>query len=200
MESDAGKVSELEKLGQDHPDKKGRIQVVQSDANAFLCDFCRKQSWVGTRAVVFIDPFATEVEWTTIEAIARTQAIDVWILFPLMAVNRLLAGDPTKAYRPSLDRIFGTPEWFERFYRTRKEDDIFGQSVERIEKTCSFDDIGHFFLERLRGIFAGVAERPRVLRNSKGSPLFRLFFAASNRRGTAAEIAVRIASHLLENL
>jgi len=27
-----------------------------------------------------------------------------------------------------------------------------------------------------------------------------LFFAASNRRGTAAEIAVRIASHLLENL
>jgi len=200
VESDAAKVSELGKLGQDHPDKKGCIQVIQSDANAFLRDFCTNQSWVGARAVVFIDPFATEVEWATIEAIARTQAIDVWILFPLMAVNRLLSRDSRKVHRSALGRIFGTDEWFERFYQTRREDDILGQSFEKVTKAGDFDRIRDFYLEHLRGVFAKVAEKPRVLCNSKGSPLFQLFFAASNRRGTAAEIAVRIASHLLENL
>jgi hypothetical protein len=114
-----------------------------------------------------------------------------------MAVNRLLANDPGKACRHRLDAIFGTEEWFKAFYRTKKVARFFGPS-EVVQKSSDFEGIGKFFLERLRAIFAGVAETPKVFPNSRGSPLFQLFFAAGNAKG--APIAVRIADHLLRNI
>ena len=198
VESDADNVRALEKLRQEHKDRAMAITIVQGDANDFVRDYCRKEDWRSVRAVLFLDPFATQVEWSTIESVAATKAIDVWILFPLMAVNRLLAKDPHKACRDRLDAIFGTQEWFERFYRTRKLDDIFGEPLEVVEKACDFKGISDFFLERLKAIFAGVSQKPRVFPNSRGSPLFQLFFAASNAKG--APIAVRIADHLLKGI
>lgn len=197
VESDAAKVAELESLKVSHPDKAGNLSIVRGDANSYVQSYCKSMPSI-KRAVVFLDPFATEVEWATIEAIANTKAIDVWILFPLMAINRLLANDFTKICRVPLDRVFGTQEWFERFYRTSREDSIFGQSYETVQKTCNFDSIGEFYLERLKNIFAEVAPSSRIFRNSRGTPLFQLFFAAGNDKG--APIAVRIAKHLLENL
>ena len=64
----------------------------RSDANEYL----NEPLWQGLdrgprRAVLFLDPYGMEVEWDTMVAIAKTQAIDLWILFPLgIAVNRLL--------------------------------------------------------------------------------------------------------------
>lgn len=195
IESDARKIEELERLRVDHPGKA--IEILQGDANVRVQDYCRTLR-TNVRSVVFLDPFATEVQWSTIKAIAGTRRIDVWILFPLMAVNRLLSRDPDKTFRNRLDQLFGTEEWFEHFYRKRREADIFGQEIEEIKKACDFDSISDFYLGRLKAIFAGVAPAPRLLKNSRGSPLFQLFFAAGNTKG--APIAVRIANHLLENM
>ncbi len=115
-----------------------------------------------------------------------------------MAVNRLLARDPDRACSPALRRIFGTEEWFERFYHTRKLEDIFGQPLEIVRKACDFQSIAKFYSERLGDIFEGVADHTRVFCNSRGSPLFQLFFAAGNPKG--APIAKRIAGHLLKEL
>ena len=49
--------------------------------------------------------------------------------------------------------------------------------------------------ERLKAVFAAVAEQPRVLANSTNCPLYLLCFAAGNLKG--APIALRIANHLL---
>ena len=121
-------------LKREHPDKAAEIHIEQGEANAFVQGYCQRENWRSTRAVLFLDPFATQVEWRTIEAIAHTKAIDVWILFPLMAVNRLLANDPEKACRARLDRIFGTQDWFDAFYRTSKPEDIFGQHLETVRE------------------------------------------------------------------
>ena len=55
-----------------------------------------------------------QVQWpTTIEAIANTKAIDLWILFPLgQAVNRLLPKKrlPEEPYAKRLTSIFGTKQ------------------------------------------------------------------------------------------
>jgi three-Cys-motif partner protein len=195
VETDAAKVSELQALKAKHPDKADQIDIVCADANEFLQEYCAKQNWRQHRAMLFLDPFATEVVWTTVQAVAATKAMDVWILFPLMAVNRLLAKDVSKSFRKRLDTIFGTTEWFERFYRTTKEDDIFGQSLETVRKACDFKGIGDFYAERLRAVFAGVAAERCVWDNSRGSPLFQFFFAAGNEKG--APIAVGIADDIL---
>jgi three-Cys-motif partner protein len=85
IETDGEKITELEKLRSQHPEKK--IEIIQNDANEFIQNYCGQENWVNNRAVLFLDPFATEVEWPTIEAVAKTKSIDVWILFPLMAVK-----------------------------------------------------------------------------------------------------------------
>ncbi len=197
VESDLAKIGELDKLKREHPDKAAEIHIEQGEANAFVQAYCAREDWRAIRAVLFLDPFATQVEWKTIEAIADTKAVDVWILFPLMAVNRLLANDPQKTCRARLDQIFGTQSWFDAFYRTSRPEDIFGQRLEVVEKACDFESIGQFYLERLKSVFAGVAPKPRILRNSR-SPLFQLFFAAANMKG--APIAVGIANHLLARM
>ncbi len=157
-----------------------------------LVDYYMTSPWSGVHAV------ATQVQWATIERVAATQKIDVWILFPLMAVNRLLANDHRKAFGAPLDRVFGTRGWLEEFYHTRVEADIFGQSIEVVRKACDSDIIGRFYLDRLRSVFAGVAPKPRVFMNSRHAPLFSFFFAAGNSAG--APIAVKIADYLLEKL
>jgi three-Cys-motif partner protein len=196
IETDGGKIAELEKLKKQHPEQT--IEVIQSDANEFIRNYCRKEDWANNRAVLFLDPFATEVEWPTIEAVAKTRCIDVWILFPLMAVNRLLARDPQKSFSERLNKIFGTDEWFERFYNTRTRNDIFGKSEDVVFKACSFPRIAEFYNERLKSIFSGVAKQTKVFYNSRKSPLFQLFFAAGNPKG--APIAIRIAEHLLRSI
>jgi three-Cys-motif partner protein len=198
IESDRNKINELEKLQKEHPEKANQLEIVQSDANEFIQNYCNDEDWANTRAVLFLDPFATEVEWPTIEAIAKTQCIDVWILFPLMAVNRLLAKDPQKISYDRLNRIFGTQDWFEHFYKTRTLDDIFGKSVDIIIKACDFVRIGKFYKSRLKTIFPGVAEKHKVFYNSRRSALFQLFFAAGNTKG--APIAIRIAEYLMESI
>jgi three-Cys-motif partner protein len=185
-------------LRKEHPEKAEHIEIVQSDANEFIQNYCKNSNWAKTRAVLFLDPFATEVEWATIEAVAKTRCIDVWILFPLMAVNRLLAKDPQKISYDCLNKLFGTQEWFEHFYKTRTLDDIFGQSVDIIDKACDFTRIGNFYMSRLKTIFSGVAEKPKVFCNSRGSALFQFFFAAGNPKG--ARIAIRIAEHLMKSI
>ena len=82
-----------------------QIEVIPGDANDRLPRFCQNMSDLD-RAVVFLDPYATEVAWTTVQTIARTKKIDCWILFPLMAVARMMPKDkePDEALAEELDR------------------------------------------------------------------------------------------------
>ena len=81
----------LEKLKGEFPDRADLIDIQQGDANEKIQDLCEKD-WSSHRAVLFLDPYGMQVEWKSIEAVASTQAIDLWLLFPLgMGVNRLLA-------------------------------------------------------------------------------------------------------------
>ena len=72
---------------------------------------------------------------------------------------------------------------------------MFGEPEERVVK-ASTETIGKYFNNRLKSIFAAVAEQPKVLRNSGNSPLYLLCFAAGNSKG--ATIALRIAEYLLK--
>ncbi len=198
IENNENKINELKKLRDEYSDKARQIQIEQKDANEFIQSYCVNENWKETRAVLFLDPFATEVDWVTIEAVAKTQCIDIWILFPVMAVNRLLAKDAQKIFYNCLNKIFGTKEWFQNFYTTRTLNDIFGKSEEVIFKACNFDKIAEFYNERLRGIFYGVARTPKILYNSRKSPLFLFFFAVGNPKG--APIAIKIAEHLIRNI
>ena len=164
--------------------------------NSYLQDLCIK-NWREHRAVLFLDPFGMQVQWKTIEAIAQTEAIDLWLLFPLgVAVNRLLRRDGQIDQKLStrLDELFGTTDWFDAFYQTKTRSSLFGEET-RLEKVANLEEIGKYFVERLRTVFTKVADNPLPLYNSRKNPLYLLCFAAGNLKG--APTAVKIAEHIL---
>jgi len=173
-----------------------RCDLRNDDANTVLCAWCKERDWKKERAVVFLDPYGMQVEWSTIEALGATKAIDLWYLFPLR-VARLLTHDGKidEAWQRRLDLLFGTSDWRSRFYQSRTTQDLFGNR-EEIERNATVENIQGFIQERLASCFAKVADG-LVLRNSRSSPLYSLCFAAANERGAAT--ALKIAQSILND-
>ena len=207
IEKSANRYVELEELKKEFLLKaefsENSIECVQGDANPYLQNLCGK-NWRSHRALVFLDPYGMQMEWETIRAIAGTEAIDLWILFPIGSVNRLLKNDG-EIHAPNRDRLdlfFGETDWFDVFYQLAEQISFFSPEEqiaffnreEHWQKTGHiFEEIERYFIERLRSVFAGVAPQPLWLRNSKNVPLYLLCFAAGNPKG--APTAVKIAQH-----
>ena len=168
------------------------------DTNKVIPEICKSIDWSCSRAVLFLDPFAMEVKWDTIEIIAKTQAIDLWLLFPIMALNRLLPrdGDIPTIWKEKINELYGTQEWHQYFYKD-SEPDLFANQTGHL-KTANVEKISQYTHSRLKTIFADVAKKHLILRNSKNSPLFLFCFACGNPRG--APIALRIANHIIDKV
>ena len=197
IEKDSRRFNDLEKLREEHPEKKEDIQVVQADANEFLLEFCSKNNWTKKRGVLFLDPFGMEVNWRTIEAVANTKAIDLWYLFPLGGVGRLLKNEGVinPVWEAKLNAVLGNDDWKKDFYNKSQTIDLFAQDP-KLQRTIDFSGIEKYFISRLKSIFPGVAPNPLKLLNSKNIPLFLLCFASGNKSG--APIALKIANHILK--
>lgn len=171
------------------------VEFLMEDANAAL-ERLTSQQWKSKRAVAFLDPFALHVKWSTVEAIAKTQAIDMWLLFPAMAVNRMLprSGKVPSVWAKRLDETFGDTGWRTEFYDAPYPTDLFGNSS--FDKTPRpFERLSSYLTKRLGTVFASTHQKPLMLHASSGSPLFLLCFGCGNPKG--APIAQRIAQHLI---
>ncbi len=193
IEKEQKRSARLEAIKKEFPDRN--IEIVNSDANVALpwvCDSLSNRD----RAVVFLDPYATEVSWETVEALAKTQKIDCWILFPLSAIARMMPrqGEPPEEWKRKLDKIFGDRSHWADFYQPSRQLSMLGDEPQLVRHQGS-EQIATRYRERLESVFSRVAPSPRTLVNSTNAPLFELFFAASNPRG--ADIAVKIANHIL---
>jgi three-Cys-motif partner protein len=193
--------AELLKLKKDFPTLASRIHPVNKEANQCLSELCGGANWLREkrRAVVFLDPFGMQVTWATIEAIARTQAIDLWLLFPLgIGVMRMLPnhGQIPAGWRKRLDVMFGEADWFSAFYRKETTPDLFAGMSEIAVKNADYRAIGNYFVTRLKTLFPHVADNPLPLVNSSNCPLYLLCFASGNPKG--GPIAKRIAEHILK--
>ena len=200
VDSDQGNIDKLNGLSKQFRERC--IQVQKGDANTVLPSWCKDQNtnlgvpWDGERAVILLDPFGTQVNWSTVEAIAATKSAHIWILFPLTAVSRMLPKEamPKQGIGRSLDRIFGGQMW-QKLYRT----ELVGSRLVQSEVSHSKDvrggncEIVEAYLDRLRSIFEHVSARPKWL-YARGHPQFVFMFASavSDKLGQcAAGIAQR---------
>lgn len=173
IERDSNKIQALESLRTQFPLLEKDIGIVNQDANTYLQELCLQYNWKNNRAVLFLDPYGMQVVWKTIEAIAKTKSIDLWLLFPLgVAVNRLLKknGKINPSFKRRLDNMFGTSDWFKHFYCVKSHQSLFGEESE-LKKICNFDTIGKYFVSRLQEVFPKVADNPLALCNSRNNPL-----------------------------
>lgn len=195
IERDAASIAKLKaQVSSSYPLKVDQVIYKHGDANEALRDISAK-NWSGRRAVAFLDPFALHVSWDTIARIAGTKSIDMWLLFPAMAVNRMLArdGDIPPAWSAKLTNTFGSTDWQEAFY-VKGQPDLFGVAATK-KVPQVFKALSEYVTRRLASVFAEVVDSPLMLCNSTGSPLFLLCFGSGNPKG--AQIAKRIASNII---
>ncbi|MFC4840478.1 three-Cys-motif partner protein TcmP [Bradyrhizobium sp. GCM10023182] len=175
-----------------------RIVIAEEDANAALKRLISNNSWRDKRAVVFLDPYGMEVEWSTLQALASTQAIDVWFLFPLaglfrQATRKLTDIDDHK--RAALTRMFGSNSWEAELYPDG-DPDMFGMLPER-RRDLDPKGLERYVQARLSELFGAVLN-PLALPIDRSPQMFSLFLCISNRTPEAIGLAKRIGNHLLD--
>lgn len=199
IEKDPERCSELQILREKHPERD--IRILNEDANSALQRLTR--NWRGRRGVLFLDPFATEFEWATIEAVADTRALDTWILFPIGAIRRMLPRwkkpeEVNEQWATRLDRIYGGDSWRE-LYEPSEQLSLFGPPQDRSDP--GIDGLLRIYKRRLSELFGDrLLDTSATLMNSRDAPLFELIFAVGNPNPRAIAAAKRIARHLVERI
>lgn len=178
-------------------DESHRSEIIVDDANSYLPTFCAQMGSYD-RAVVFLDPFGAQVDWSTVQLIADTEKCDSWILFPVSTIRRLLPrqGDVRSVGNETrLTRVFGDESWRDLQHLPAQRS-LFGD--DQVETDPGVAGIVEIYRGKLNQAFAQVAPNARTFRNSRNSPMYELMFAAGNPRG--APLAVKIADYILTKL
>jgi three-Cys-motif partner protein len=152
------------------------------DSNPLIRDLAKSLHSKSIRGVAFLDPYGPHLEWSTIEALAATGNFEVIINFPAaMAINRLItkSGKVPEKWEDLLNRCFGTTEWRTVAYTVEK--DLFGQEVVSKQGGVA-ERLLDLYLKRLNQLFPFMAT-PRLIRNTKGTPLYYLIWAGPNALG-----------------
>lgn len=189
---DPARVAQLNDLKQAWPNKW--IHVELADANAKIRQLVREIGYKrNVRGVAFLDPYGASLEWQTVADLGRTGHFEVLINLPLhMAINRLLAKDADRRpeWEAMVDRVFGCETWRSEVYDTKQ--DLFGET-EEFKNDRVPARLLQFYLARLATVFPCVAPNPRLIRNTKGGPLYYLLWAGPHKKGLEG------AAHILED-
>ncbi len=199
-----------EKLGQvreEYPDRD--IVVLNGDANDELCKLAKKPPWSirkgsKSRGVVFLDPYALQVEWNTLRELAATKKLDVWYLFPLRDVVRQLAHKLSGVgpKEPKLDRVL-SPAWRDLYELPEPEGPQLFDTPDLFEppepvRDASSDQIEAWFKDQLDKEFSFVSQ-PLPIMTTPGRQVFSLFLCVGNPSTKATELARKFVRYVNKN-
>jgi len=180
IDKDVDRVAELERLRSEYRGRR-TIEIRQGDANSHLEELLKSISKAKHRGYIFLDPFGLQVPWTTIEAIAKTRAIEVIVNFPLgMALRRMMpnSGNVPSGWQISLDTFFGSSDWHRHTYEAGV--DLLGKRTRKIAD--SEDRLLAWYRGRLRDVFGHVSEA-QLVTNTRGGSLYYLIWAGPHEAG-----------------
>jgi three-Cys-motif partner protein len=182
IEKTSWRVQRLRELEGKFPDRA--IRIHEGDCNRIITTEItpRIRYEQFNRGLIFLDPFGMDTEWSTIEQIAETRALEIFMNFPVMALNRtVLPNDPnalTEAQIERMNRFWGTKEWRGDIYE--EVPTLFGPVEMKIRRTTG-QRLGRLFKKRLEGVFPNVTD-PLLMTNSKNAPLYCLIFAGHKKK------------------
>jgi three-Cys-motif partner protein len=157
------------------------VAFTTGDANSVLTNEVTREIRYENyqRGFAFIDPYGLQVRWDTMEALAATRALDLFINFPAMAINRNLPRDaqPSPEKMQLLGTIFRGTEWISELYSVQGS--LFDDPVSHRPR-LSARRVAERYIEDLKAIFPHVSE-PVIMRNSTSSPLYALVLASHNQ-------------------
>lgn len=145
--------------------------------------------------LIYVDAFAGEGVWHP--GVESAYSTEDYGEFYQVHEGSSVTAEPSEVMSKQLDRIFGERRfWHERVYHPPLQKNMFDDAPGNV-RTRGSKQIAACYRKRLEDTFEMIAPTPRTFYNSKQSPLFELYFAASNPTG--APKAVGIADHILKN-
>lgn len=193
------KIEHLKEQLREH-DRFDKCRFKKSDANESIRRFCNETDWSDKLAVMFLDPFGSQVEWETIEAIAQTERIDLWYLFPAgLSVNRQISRDGKINFfhEAPINRIFGNNDWKEKIVKIRTSAGLF-ETITEGEKIAGPAEITQIMIDQMQGVFGGGVLTKWLPLGRNNSHWYSLIFAISNREPAAVRLAKRLASDVMK--
>jgi len=183
IDPDAERGNELEALRLEYGDK--RIIDVRRTSAAEGIEWVVAQgiSRSTHRGIAFLDPFGAKLEWASVQKFADTRLFEVVINFPLdMAIRRMLpnSGEVPEAWARTLDAYFGTRGWLDEVYRERRGGLFETRGLEN--RPDYSERLLQLYRTRLKGAFGHVST-PRLIRNTRGMPLYYLLWAGPHSKG-----------------
>jgi three-Cys-motif partner protein len=165
---------------------RSNVTIFTGDCNEHLTRdvFPKVKYELYTRALCLLDPYGMHLNWEVIQQAGRSRAIDMFLNFPIMDINRnALTRKPDKATLDSIERmnrIWGDDSWRKVAYVESDQQSLFGDPPDLIKQDN--ETIAAAFRERLRKVagFAYVPE-PLAMKNSNNAVLYYLFFAAASK-------------------
>lgn len=191
---------ELRQLRDQHGDRA--IDVLENDANLLLRSL-NPSEYGNWRGVLFVDPFGVQLEWATVEHVASLRRLDMWLLFPVGAIGRMLPvsrnpDDVEASWVDRLNIVFGGEEW-RNLYSHHRQGSLFGDTVTVSHRTPGVHGLLTIYKDQLGALFGSCfLHESRTLTNSRNAPLFEFISCAGHPRG--APIAKRMAKHLIERM
>ena len=177
-----------------------RVKISNKDANSFLQNLGSEKDWGSWRGVLFIDPFATQLKWDTLKKIESYNALDTWILFPIMAISRMMPRskkpeDVNSAWAEKLTHVFGGDSWRD-FYKPNPQQNLFGDDDVIMDEGVI--GILNLYKNQLRELFGDrFLEKSKTFKNEKNSAIFEFIFCVGSKNKAAITVAQNIAGWIV---
>ncbi len=157
-----------------------RVSIHCGDLNGVVDTVCReiaaqdavyREGFYSCFNIAFLDPEGLELEWTTVERLARMKKMDLIINFSTGGLKRSIG----RRNLDAVDRFFGTPDWRQVWEQTRPS----------MQRRAIID----FYRRRLEAFGYYIDIDPELggqymaVNNSKNVELYSLIFASKNPLG-----------------
>lgn len=180
VDPDPVRTAELRELQEEHGEKVVVLDCTATEGVDWLLEQNIKKS--SHRGVAFLDPFGAKLDWESVENLAKTGLFEVIINFALdMGIVRVLtnSAEMPEAWISRLDRYFGGHEWFDHVYH--RPDELFGAG--ELQKRADYRErLLQMYRCKLKEAFGHVSS-PRLIRNTRGAPLYYLLWAGPHKKG-----------------
>jgi three-Cys-motif partner protein len=178
-----------------------RVQIMRTDANEAVTKIAATTDWKHSRAVVFLDPFGLQMKFSMVEELARTKAVDLWYLVPVLGMSRQVSKDGS-IIEPGgtlVDELLGTREWRTNVLsEPQTKVDLFGPVTPRSERVANAAWFEEIAIRQLRKVFAGGVLDKALPLGRGGLHEFSLVFACANPSERASDLAKRLAAAVLK--
>src|SRR5579872_390801 len=178
IDLDADKTAHLDKLCNGRTD----VDIHTGDASLYLTNTLLPKIHYKkfNRALCLLDPYGLHLNWQVIAQAGQSQAVDLFLNFPVMDMNRnAIWKNPDKTPRDGVDRLtnfWGDQSWKKIAYAEHPQGELFTKPA--VLKQTN-DAIVQAFRDRLKSVagFAYVPE-PLPMKNSNQAIVYYLCFAS----------------------